>query len=88
MAIYETPWYLIDTEDFETESDVKEMIGHISKEAFALCRSCHNHDACMDDLNTAECYPRCIRREEYQVLEEVMTALIPYGVAMATKNVA
>ena len=88
MAIFETPWYQIDTEDFETETDVKKMIHHVHNEALALCRHCRKQDICRDNLDTPEYHPGCIRDEDYRALVAVMDALIPYGVALAVKNVA
>ena len=88
MAIFEIPWYQIDTENFETEADVKEMIQDISKEAFALCRGCSKYNACNEDAHIPEDHPDCVRREDYRILAAVMDALIPYGVALAVKDVA
>ena len=88
MATFDTPWYQIDTEDFETEADVKEMIRNISEEAFALCRGCSKHDACNEEANIPEDHPGCARREDYRGLAAVIGALFPYCAALAARNVA
>jgi hypothetical protein len=89
MAIFETPWYFIDTDDFETEKDVVEMIHDISHEKFSLCEDCPNSQRCDDN---DEEYPaddsHCIRRKKCRVLDEVIAALQLYAAVLKSKDVA
>jgi hypothetical protein len=85
---YETPWYLIDTDDFETAGDVKDMIRNIIDEAQALCQGCPKRGKCSETVDIPEDHPGCLCREEYRALAEVMNALRPYAAALTTGNVA
>jgi hypothetical protein len=89
MAFFETPGYLIDTDDFETEKDVMDMINNISDEKFSLCRRCPKSRRCYDnDEEYPADDPNCIRHEECRALDTVMEALLPYAAVLAGKSVA
>jgi hypothetical protein len=88
MAIFETPWYQIDTDDLETADDVKEMIRNITDEGFALCRECPKSWKCNSNAIYPEDSSFCLRREDYRALLEVLDALRPYAAKLAAKDVA
>jgi hypothetical protein len=85
---YETQWYLIDTDNFETASDVVTMIRDIQDEANALCHDCSKCRMCGEKANFPEDHPACLRRDEYRALAEVMGALRPYKAVLEDKEVA
>jgi hypothetical protein len=89
MAFFETPWYLIDTDDFETADDVKDMIGNVIEEKFSLCRRCPKSQICDDNGEEYPAdVPQCIRRERCRALDEVIAALQAYAETLKPKSVA
>ena len=88
MATFNTNWYEIDTEHFETAADVSEWIGNVNEEADTLCVNCKKGYSCQDLDRTPEGYTHCIHRDEFDGLMAVVDALIPYGVALAAARAA
>jgi hypothetical protein len=88
MAMLETPWYLIDTDDFETVNDMTEMIHNIKDEANALCGHCSKCRKCANAVYFPEDHQDCLRREDYLALVEVIDAIRPYAATLTAGNVA